>query len=125
MLQKQSRVYDLDDPKLNNLLRDVLHFIKYDEKEEIFYWLDDCKYGLNNIDGLTDSEFLKLCKIATFTDVANEKRGKELTGWSTDPRLYYKKGYRSEDVHPIDIFNAYQSEFNHNIFYMNVAFDVL
>ena len=119
------RVYQYDKKQLNIVLRDILHFIKYNEYDEQYYWEEDCKYALEHLDELSEKEFTNLCIIATFVDVAYEKKGIYVDSWSKDKRVVLEKPFMAEDVHPLDFFTANQAEFNHNVFFVGTTYDVL
>jgi len=119
------KAYQLPEMEFNNLLREVLHYIKYDAPEEQHYWIADCRYGLENINKLNNEERVKLCIIATFTDVAYEKKGVACNSWSKHPLLTLSDPYMSKYVRPLDFFTAHQSEYNHNVFFVGNTYNVM
>ena len=123
--EKDKKVYQYKEDHFKLLVSDILHFIKYNEEESKFYWESDCKKALENIKSLTESEFRNLCIIATFVDVAYEMKRIYKENWSKDSQLVMPKAHMDKSVRPLDFFTAYQSEFDHNVFFVKSAYEVL
>lgn len=113
--------YDLD--SLHFEIREMLHRVKYHTEEHVEWFKGiDLNILLKNI---TEEQFKNLCILATFTQVAFENRGERSPRWAVDKRLYLQKAFVHEHSHYLDIFEAYQAEFNHNVFYPKTAYEVI
>ncbi|MBS3994999.1 MAG: hypothetical protein KGZ33_04330, partial [Alkaliphilus sp.] len=105
---------DLEIKDLHNVIINVLHRIKYNQEKSI-EWMYNV--DVSNIDKYSKNQFRNLCIMATFIQVAFNKKNEDPPKWVLDSRLCMKRAYRNEYVEPIDIFDAYQAEYNHNVFY--------
>ncbi len=103
-------------------LVNMLHRVKYNT-EEYVDWL--YKIELDNLKSMSKNQFRNLCIAATFVQIAYEKRGDMPPNWVLDKRLHMDKAYVSRYADYLDIFEAYQAEYDHNVFYNKTAYEVI
>ncbi len=115
----------IKDISLNELhleLGNMLHRVKYNTGKYVD-WL--YSMDLDNVKCMNKSQFRNLYIAATFVQVAFERRNEIPPKWVLDKRLYMERAYVSKYADYLDIYEAYQAEYDHNVFYPKSAFEVL
>ena len=102
--------------------REVLHKVKSGD-EEFICWLEEVE--VEDKEEYSEEEFLKLCIMATFVEVAFYKVMKKPPDWVRDERLWMEPAYVDDSCGPLDIFEAHQPEYNHNVFFSRSMFEVV
>lgn len=114
----------LEGRDFNFELRNILHYIKYHDLTFLKCFLE---YSLKSLDEYSENEFDKICKLAAVLSYKMRVDGlKEyIQPWMLDKRLYLKVPYFSYHDKSWVLLQAPQEFYDHNVFYVPSALEVM